>query len=212
MDALVEVGLGKDSIPALKAALEDKDVEVRRHAIEAAAKLGPDAKPLVGLVADGVREWKIRKTALDALAKFGPAARDLHVLEILKDTLHDKQYRLQAVAAVIAIHPTTPEGKLVVPELITLIELPPTEPNKEIRAEAIKALGKTGYKNAGSELRKLFVDSKAHIRAAAASVLGEMGPDARTQYVAAVLAELQRDQYEEVRQAATDAYKKLYSK
>jgi HEAT repeat protein len=210
--ALAEVGVGKDDVPVLEAALKDNDVEVRRHALEAASRLGPDARPLVPLVADAARQWRIRKPALETLARLGPVARDGQVMLILREALPEQTYFLQAADTISAIKPTGPEGKLVVPELVRLIEREPAPANAPARARVLTALGSTGFSNAWPELQKLLQDSRPSVRAAAATVLGTMGPDARSPDVLKRLTELEHDPSDEVRRAAADALKKISGK
>jgi HEAT repeat protein len=206
MEALVAVGIDKSNLPALEAALKDKDYEVRRFAIAAAVKLGSDARPVVGLVADGFKEWRLRAVVLDALARLGPTARDPHVMQVLNDALASEQFQVQAAVAVAAIHPTGDEAKIVVPKLLTLIDMAPTPTNQLVRTRAMEALGKTG-KYALEDLQKRLKDPRPYVRAAAAGALGEMGADARP--AVPTLTLLQLEENAEVRAAAGEAIKKI---
>jgi HEAT repeat protein/S1-C subfamily serine protease len=211
LEALATIGVEKEALPELEKALDDKDIEVRRAALNAVAQLGPDAKPVVPLIAKAVTEWKLRKAALDALAKIGPGAKNAQVIKALEEALADPAYRVQAAEVVAAIRPTGPEAQLILKRLIETLKLPDDkEANKEIRAKVIEALvkiGRTGVPTLAKHL-SMTMERDHWVRLGVAVALGDMGKDARDA-LNILFAVNQNDESAEVREAAGKAIEKI---
>ncbi len=78
--------LGKQAVPSLREGLADKDNQVRRHAAEALAKIGPDAKDAVSDLlkayeAEGTKTKQrgnnsVKASYVEALGAIGPDAKE----------------------------------------------------------------------------------------------------------------------------------------
>lgn len=165
----------KSAVPALAAALEDKDI--RSIAADALAGIGPDAKPAVPGLVKIIRTEKepsLRHTAAVALVRIdktqaGPAAPVL--AEDLRNP--DGRARHDAIMLLVSIGA---EGKEATPLLIELLH------HKESYARhmAAHALGYGKDPRAAGPLLEAFEkDPEIVVKNTAIQSLGLLGPDAK---------------------------------
>jgi HEAT repeat protein len=201
--AVARIGVeGKGSVPQLIDLLKDRNVETRRAGAVLLAKLGPDGKEAAPTLAATLKDpdREIRRSALEALAQYGADAKA--AVPGLRDILKGKDKTLHPNALDV-LSQLGPAAKDAIPELIELLEDP------SLRESAATALGKIG-KPAVPALKEALKDNNAKVRAGACMALGEIGPDAKEALFA--LSSLQRDRDANVRDAATDAMRKVQRK
>lgn len=185
--------------PALVAALDDTDPNVRMVAAEALgvigtaapesypgliahldrgvpviralAKLGPEGKKAEGefIARLGDADPAIRWNAARALGKIQAGPSGI---EALVRSFSDKEPEVREHAAEALGDIGPPAGSAVVP-LTGLL----TDENFKVRRDAARSLGKIGVgaKSAADALRKLATDPEASVRAAAAQALKDIG-------------------------------------
>jgi HEAT repeat protein len=151
------------ALPAVRAALQDSELDVRMAAGEALTKLDP-ATPLDALVTElskqleGKDEQDCQK-ALTALGKLGPSAKASvpTLIKVVKSGTPPQ--RKEAVEALGKIGPAARDA---VPALIDALK--DKETDKKLSADSALP----------------FLRAFATFRAAAADALGQIGPDARS--------------------------------
>lgn len=167
----------KSAVPALAAALEDK--EIRSIVADALAGIGPEAKPAVPGLVQIVRNEKepsLRYTAGVALVRIdkssaGPAAPIL--AEALRNP--DGRFRHDAVMLLVAIGPAGKEATPVLTEMLL------KDKQSYARQLAAHSLGYVRDPRAVPALLEAFEkDPEVGVRNTAVISLGLMGPDAMT--------------------------------
>jgi HEAT repeat protein len=165
----------KEAVPVLvKRLQEDPDTTVRRSAVRTLAKLGPDAvAPLQTALADKINE--IQLDAVTALGQLGDDAKS--ALPSIKDLAQKADHPSVRKAAVMALGKLGPDGETAVAGLIKggdsatrlacLQALAPAmgqAPDKKLVPDLIIALG----------------DEDLKVKAVAATLLGQIGPEAKS--------------------------------
>jgi HEAT repeat protein/S1-C subfamily serine protease len=194
---------GKESVPQMVEFLKDSSPDIRRLGATLLVKLGPEGKEAAPALAGVLKDPDpfVRRIALEALAKYGPDAKP--AVAALRDVLHGKDKGLQLAALNVVVQ-LGEAGADVVPEVIEILAEP------VLKETAVTALVKIG-KPAIPALVEALRDNNPKIRAGACRALGDIGPDAKTASTIQ-LNGLQRDKDVDVRDAATDALRKINRK
>jgi HEAT repeat protein/S1-C subfamily serine protease len=203
--AVTRVGVeGKGSVPILIELLKERNVETRRASAMLLAKLGPDGKEAAPALAEALKDPDplIRRSALDGLAQYGADAKPAvpALREILRGKAKDKTLQQSAIDVLTQLGP---DAKEAIPDLVEALEDP------LLRDGAVTALGKMG-KLAVPDLKNALKDNSAKLRTGACMALGEIGADAKETVF--LLSSLQRDPNPTVRDAASDALRKVQRK
>jgi len=191
--ALGRSGRG-DVIPQLlEASRDDRDVNVRINAIDAAATLGGGEilDDLVGFLSDG--EPEIQLAVLRGLAdpKFVGA-----VGAVGRVLVENEDLRSAAVDVL---------GNLGSPDAVPFLVQAAGDPEEDVRSRVAHALGKLGDSSALPTLVEMLQDQRWPVRANAAQSLGSIGePSARP-----ALEAMHADPNEHARNAAEAALQKL---
>jgi HEAT repeat protein len=164
--------IGSSAVSALKKALADKDVRLRRTGAFALGLIGPKAKSataeLSAALAD--REPDVRALAARALGRVGSAAQS--ALPKLEAALKDKEVpvRVNAALALWQAGGRT-DGLPVLKEALA-------DKRPHIREQACAALGALGEKAAPAApaLFLVLADKDARVRSACAEALGKLPP------------------------------------
>jgi HEAT repeat protein len=217
--------MGSDSqgtIDALTRTLEDEAWFVRFPAIQALQKLGPRAKSavpaLIGALTpkDGVKDFRpIRcAQAAVALAKIDPGAKEVRdaiplILEKLLGYDGDGSDGARVVGAT-TLGECGPAAASAVPALVKRLR----DPDGDVRVAAAAALVKIAPdKHTDVALATLLAELKNPeilVRIVAADALGDLG--SRAKGAAGGLQTAQQDPEPEVRQAATEALRRIAGK
>jgi HEAT repeat protein len=176
LDAAIEkLGeIGEPAIPALMAALQDKNLQVRRSAAEALKQIG---RPAIPALAKALKnsDAKMRSNAAYVLGGIGAEAKTAlpQLVPLLKDS--DANVRSDAASALGGIGA---EAKTALPQLVPLLK----DSDAKVRRKAAYALGGIGAeaKTAQPQLVPLLKDSDAKVRRSAAYALGSIGAEAKT--------------------------------
>ena len=167
--------------------LKDHNQDVRRKAVLALGRIGPDAKAATAGLTELLKDNDVRWDACDVLRRIGPAA-----VPALTTALKDQDENVRSAAA-WALGLIGPEAKAAVPALAELIK----DDNKDVRRNAFLAL-----KRIGPATMQAFAGllNDNDFRRAAVSVLGQMGSAAVPALTTAVA-----NKDEEVRRTAAEA-------
>ena len=228
-----------EAVPALAAALKDKDASVRADSAKALREMGEaaaDAKPELQealLDSDGMTVWY----AASALHGMGVVRTDL--MPAYRRLLQDPSCDMRTSAALAAREYATVaellpvalacrrdkdvkvstkaiqlmgslmKVKAAVPALVEVLSASPT---MDLREQAARSLGEIGAaaKEAIPALTKALSDREWQVRTAAATALGEMGALARSAVPALKAAAADQEAY--VRAAAERALTKIEAK
>lgn len=165
----------KSAVPALAAALEDK--EIRSIVAEALAGIGPDAKPAVPSLIQIIRKEKepsLRHTAAVALVRIDKSAAGPGA-PVLAESLRnpDGRFRHDAVMLLVAIGPAGKEATPVLTEMLKDKQL-------HTRQLAAHALGYGKDPRSVPSLLEAFEkDPEVAVRNTAVMSIGLLGPDAK---------------------------------
>ncbi len=201
--------------------LEDKDAAVRKEAVEALGKIGPEAHIAVPVLVKTLEDDSsaVREGAIQALGSIGPKAKA--ALPALVRAIQDKHppYRNFAIQAIGLIGP---EDELIMPALVKTLLAEDKEGTHYHALEALRRIGpkgkagipllREGLKAEDVATREAAVkglgfmgvdavpllmealnDKASAIRTSAAVGLGQIGPEAKA--AIPVLAELIRDPF-----------------
>jgi HEAT repeat protein len=176
LDAAIEkLGeIGEPAIPALMAALQDKNLQVRRSAADVLRQIG---RPAIPALAKALKnsDANVRSYAAYVLGRIGAEAKTAlpQLVPLLKDS--DANVRSNAADALEGIGA---EGKTALPQLVPLLK----DSDANVRSSAASALGSLGAeaKTALPQLVPLLKDSDADVRSNAAYALGRIGAKAKT--------------------------------
>jgi len=166
----------KEAVPALIAALADKNPETRNEVLFALAAIGPEAKEAVPAIKEALKDpdMKVCYSACYALGKIGPAAASAKA-DLAEHLAGDDHFFCMASAWALAqVDPKDPQtAAKSVPVLIQALE----EPDPPTRLHAAEALGLLGplAGDAAAALKKLHGDPDKAVREAAASALKAVG-------------------------------------
>jgi HEAT repeat protein len=157
----------------------EKETAVRREVAAALGRFGKVAKPAVTPLTEALKDpdTAVRAAAADALGRIGPDARKAaaDLLILVKD-----QPRPVRQAAVFALGRVDPEEKAA--PAAALVEVLKSEPDQEMRKEALFALGFLG--EASTEvvqaIAATLTDKDADFRGQAVLVLAKFGPAVRS--------------------------------
>jgi predicted Zn finger-like uncharacterized protein len=202
-------GIGPDSkeaMPEVQKALKEADKDLRRAAAEWVGKVGPDARDAVPLLVPLLKDAdvEVRRATIVALGRVGPAAAK-DAAGGLAEQLGDLDNRTYAMTALAAVKPTGDGAKAAIPRLVVLLD----DKNKDVVVKAAQTLGAVGKPAVPDLVKALKGSADANVRAAAASALGDVGPDAKDAYqILAVYA--QQDTEQVVRDAASRALLKIH--
>src|SRR5262245_1884696 len=106
--------IGEPAVPALVAALKDKESVVRAHAAEALSSMGAKAKAAVPALISSLKDesWEVRLPSAEALGRIGVDAKA--AVPSLIIALSDNDDRVAAAAAG-ALRAVGPEGRAAIP-------------------------------------------------------------------------------------------------
>jgi HEAT repeat protein len=189
------------AIPALIEALKDSDAEVRACAAQALGSF-EDKRAVPGLVAlvkDGNKD--VRTAALSSLHAMASEVPDEAILSALNDG--DAEVRQSAIGLAMNRISERQEDENYKPDpryqsaFVRLL----TDPSRDVRQEAISALGELRLTEAPSALFQLASDKDPEVRQAVVNTLGQIG-DARG---VPTLRSLLQDPSAEVRESAVNA-------
>lgn len=159
---------GCSPTPGLVGQLQDPDVQVRRQAVRALAKMGPAADGAIPGLTSALHDpdSEVRRTAAVALGNMGAKAES--ALPGLMELLDHKEYatRFSAALAVEKIDPANPAFPTVLIEGMTSGE-----------AGTIAAVGEMGPAAAWAipHLEKLLTHGDSNVRILAARAIGQIG-------------------------------------
>ena len=176
LDAAIEkLGeIGEPAIPALMAAVQDKNLQVRRSAADVLRQIG---RPAIPALAKALKDSdaNVRSSAAYVLGGIGAEAKTAlpQLVPLLKDS--DANVRSSAASALGTIGA---EAKTAVPQLVSLLK----DSDANVRSNAASALEGIGAeaKTVLLQLVPLLQDSDANVRSSAASALGSLGAEAKT--------------------------------
>lgn len=212
-------GLRKSIVP-LGLALGDKDVRVRRAALDVLETLGPDAAPAAPAVTRVLKDDDkfVRWGAVRTLRAIGsPAARP--AVPFLTRLLQDPEVDIRATV-VETLRELDPDGQGVPvrsprtrhspPKVLIQTPVPAlvqslASPEMPVKLAAMRTLGGMGEnaRPAVGPLRAALGSSDARVRLVAVESLGDLGPVARE--ALEDLRKCLRDPDEQVRKAASEA-------
>jgi HEAT repeat protein len=112
----------KEAVPALVAALDDPDEEIRNLAVMVLANPGPGASAAVPALVDHLKEGndlRQRRAAAWALGRVGPAAKT--AVPALRDLLTEGGDRELRTAAVQALGVLGPDARDAIPQMVRLL-------------------------------------------------------------------------------------------
>ncbi|MEG3955036.1 HEAT repeat domain-containing protein [Microcoleus sp. herbarium2] len=172
MEKLGEIG--EPAIPALREALQNKNLQVRRSAAYVLRRMGPPAIPALAKALKN-SDANVRRDAAYALGRMGAEAKTAvpQLVPLLKDS--DAKVRSNAASALEEIGA---KAKTAVPQVVRLLK----DSDANVRSSAASALERIGAeaKTALPQLVPLLKDSNANVRSSAASALGRIGAEAKT--------------------------------
>ena len=166
--------LGREAraaVPALAAALRDRNDQVRWRAAEALGKLGPDAAAAVPALVDALdRSDMLAQEAAKALGRMGGAARPAVSALASALTRDDVYLRREAAKALVKLGPDAEEA---VPVLVEALR----DKDRTVRAESCKVLGRIGpaARSAVPALKALLRDPDDLVRVQADEALRRIG-------------------------------------
>jgi len=148
--------IGKDAVPALTSALQDKDKYIRLIAVGALGAIGKDAIPaLTSALQD--KDKDVRVAAANSLGAIGKDA-----IPALTSALQDKDKDVRVAAA----NSLGRIGKDAIPALTSVLQ----DKDKNMRVAAANSLGRIG-KDAIPALTSALQDKDTDVRVAAANSL-----------------------------------------
>jgi HEAT repeat protein len=167
----------KATVPALGAALVDKDADVRRELLFALAAMGPDAAPAAPAIIKSLDDSNASNQAVAAyaLGKIGPAAKA--GLPRLQEELTsaDPLVRVASAFALVHVAPNNePLARSAVPVLVQGLASPVAAARRGA-AEALGEVGKSARAAAEKALKSATTDSDETVRKAALEALEKMG-------------------------------------
>ena len=191
--ALGRSGRG-DVIPQLlEASRDDRDLNVRINAIDAAATLGGGEilDDLIGFLSDGKPEIQLATLRGLADPKFVGAVEAVGHLLVENEDLRS--------AAVDVL------GNLGSPDAVPFLVQAAGDPEEDVRSRVAHALGKLGDASAVPALIEMLQDQRWPVRANAAQSLGNLGESSARP----ALEQMRADPNEHARNAADAALQKL---
>jgi HEAT repeat protein len=202
----IDPEIAKESAPALAAALQDSDTQVRLQSAFALGRMGAAAETAVAALAASLPKEKdiaVRKEITKTLTAMGPSASG--ATAALVAALKDESPDVRQTAA-IALGHVNPDAGLALPELLKATK----DRDKSVRCYAIHAIGSLG-KSAASAIPDLIEivrkDEVADVRVAAIEELAGFGNDAKAAVDALTVAS--KDGRLAIREAALEALKKI---
>jgi HEAT repeat protein len=201
----------KTVLAALRAALQDKDREVRSSAVDALSEMGPAARRAVPALVATLRDKDsmISDNAAWALGRLGRKAK-VAIPALIKQVQEKGQHRTGVEGAIWALGHMGPEGKAAIPVLIKVIKMDPAHFGMH-QAFAAKALGKMGpaARKAVPALIRLLLEFNGAITDAAEKALPKIDPRWVSRGAVAVLIKGLKDEDTFRRQAAAIALARL---
>jgi HEAT repeat protein len=194
----------KDLVPVLQKAARDNNMELRIAALDAVARLGPNASATLGGVIKALDDRESRKAALAALAAIGPGAAKEGIPQALR-FIDDAELRPDVLTTLTALKPTGPDAA---PLVTKLLEIVGDETKADVRAKEVALLAAVGKPAVQPLALAVDRNPNQHVRQAAAEALGQMGGAARDA-VPLLTKAARADQVKEVREAATAAIVKI---
>ncbi len=188
--------------PALDAAIEDDDPQVRAVALKALQTVQPSPAATVPALVP-LLKTRDRLAATRALATYGAEAHD--AVPALVPLLKDEESEVRWNAA-LTLGKIGPVAVSAVPDLVAALK---TDADPLVREHAAEALGDIGPSAASAvpDLVAALKDENARVRRDAARSLGQMGP-AATEAIPALKA-LANDKEQRVREAADTAVRRI---
>jgi HEAT repeat protein len=173
--------MGRDAVPALNAALEDPETDIRWRAADALANIGPEAAEAVSALASKLDDpdHHVRSSAANALVKIGPHSVPALVAAVRH---HDRDVGFRVVDALGKIGPEAAEAASV---LVNTLKHPDCYYFVNEVADCIAKIGANAVPALVDAVNDRSMDSRViapggflNTRVIAAGVLGRMGPDA----------------------------------
>lgn len=160
--------------PALLKCLTDEEPAVRREGLLGLGNMGVKAGPMAPQIAQCLADSdaEVRRHAVSALASMGKAAK-VAVPDLIR-CMDDDSIAADAARALGSIGVTAPEVE-------EALKLALKHSDEAVRASSAQSLALLGYYDAAlPALRQAVAGSDAKLRSRAVSILGEMGPAARS--------------------------------
>jgi HEAT repeat protein len=180
--------MGRAALPALIAALQDNDEQIRKVATEALGRFGPMAKPAIPAL--------VEVFAVDALRGIGPDALPALVALLKDPDVHKRQEVIRVLCDM------NPEDSKTVTALVPALLAALRDPDAQVRRETASRIGFSllAPETTVPALLGTLKDDNPDVRRAAAEALVKMG--ARAGKFVPALVEALRSADEEVRSAA----------
>jgi HEAT repeat protein len=178
---LEQIGPGATVVPAVSAALTDKDEEVRNTAAVVLGRFGPDAKEAVPALRAALKDASgpVRREAAEALGRVGPEARGA-LPDLIRAFTDDAQLVTDpetGKARSVAVRAASRIGKDAVDPLLAALK----DGTPRMRAGAAEALGRIGphARKALPCLLQVSANERepAEVRAAAEEARKKLEPD-----------------------------------
>ena len=170
--ALVQLLKHENAVLPLVQLLGDRDVHVRRSAIQALQQIDIERLEVVETLINLLGHWDvgIREDAIRALGEIGANAVSSLIQLSEHDNINTRGRSIEALSKI------GPEAKAAVPVLIQLS----TNEDSGVRIDAVKALAEIGpdAKEAAPVLRQLLEHLNSDIRKNASIALGKIEPEA----------------------------------
>ncbi|MGD0090911.1 MAG: HEAT repeat domain-containing protein [Planctomycetota bacterium] len=204
--------LGLDAASELVSALEDERPAVRKAAADILKAMGPQAKEVAGdlaLLLDN-NDKGTRRLAANLLENLGPDAAEAAQDVMLYLENEDKSVRHAAASILKKMGPAIKE---MAPDLADLL----SNENKDVRALAQGVLANLGREALAvvaplGEMLDAPDDNDADTRERAAAILGAIGPDAKGALEILKKRQKDKDASQAVKDAITEAIKKIEAK
>jgi len=199
---------GKNALEAVRKEFKDTDLDVRIAAANTLGAMGEEAKAAIDdrVEALASSEAQLRAAALVGLGGIGLPSKE--VLPRILDRVEDKDERVRLAALRTAVMIANDANSVQ-----RAVEGRLKDDNIWVRLFAAEAHAHINRKvdEAMEILLKAVGDPAADVRVTAVNILGEIGPAAK--HATAKLTALKKnDTSEQVRQAATEALKKIEAK
>jgi HEAT repeat protein/S1-C subfamily serine protease len=206
LDSLNRIGApDRDDLDTVQDLLADSNVDLRKYAVRAIGKMGPDGQPAASKLGAALkdRDPRVRESAARALAMLGAASRDTS-FPALAGALQDSEHEVRAAAIEALAVPgmATPPDVAFFSQALKLSD--PT-----VRAQAARILGQLGPsgKSALPAIIELAKSPDMVARRGAVEALAQFGTDAKD--AVPTLATALSDSDKDVRKHAVLALGKL---
>jgi HEAT repeat protein len=188
---------GAEAVPLLLEALADKELAIRKSAVDALGELrAAKAVPALTEAFPKETDSQLRQSIARAFGKMGPEAKD--AVPALSKVLTEKDSALRREAA-LALGAIGPDAKAAATKLVVALA------DRTTLESVVESLAKLG-KPAVLPLRVALGDKNPDVRLGATVALGKIGPDAK-EAVEDLKIRQQIERIPEIREATRTAIK-----